>query len=269
MRQQGDIIEVSTWAELQDALYHDDWAPGLQRHRSSYVYRGLEDERYALSTSLNRQGASYLERHLLRNFIKYSQIDEEDKSIWNWLALAQHHGLPTRLLDWTYSPLVALHFAVSDFTKFDVDGILWAVNYLDPKAYLPDQLATVIDDEGSYIFTAQMLTRVVQSLEDLQRLKRGNFAIFLEPPSIDDRIVNQFAVFSMMSNPDVLISDWLQDKNIEWFRIRIPAKLKWMIRDRLDQANITERVLFPGLDGLATFLKRQYKDTRGRSEEGT
>ena len=45
--------------------------PGLDR--SSYVYRGLADRSYDLSTTLNRRGESHLERHLLRNFIKYSQ----------------------------------------------------------------------------------------------------------------------------------------------------------------------------------------------------
>jgi len=255
-------IEVQSWSELLDALYNDSWAPYLQRFRSSYVYRGLENKNYRLTTTLNRLGESHLEKHLLRNFRKYSQIEDENKSIWNWLALAQHHGLPSRLLDWTYSPLVALHFATANFMNFEEDGMIYAVNYVDSKEYLPDQLKKVIEEEGSHIFTAEMLDRAVKSLPELSRLKKDEFAIFFEPPSLDQRIVNQYAVFSMMSNPNAVISDWLPSKQLRHFRIIIPAELKWEIRDKLDQSNINERVLFPGLDGLATWLKRHYRDTR-------
>lgn len=249
-----------------DALFHDAWSAGLQRFRSSYVYRGLEDHHYDLTTTLNRLGESHLEKHLLRNFRKYSQIDDENKSIWNWLALAQHHGLPTRLLDWTYSPLVALHFATANFMHFHKDGLIWAINYVDTKEYLPDQMVRIIDDEGSHIFTAEMLDRAVSSIPELANLKREEFAIFFEPPSIDQRIVNQYAVFSMMSNPNRTLSAWLDKTEVRYFRIIIPAGLKWEIRDKLDQSNINERVLFPGLDGLARWLKRHYRDTRQKDK---
>ena len=259
-----NTIVVNSWSELQDALYNDAWSSYLKRYRSSYVYRGLEDVNYKLSTTLNRLGESHLEKHLLRNFRKYSQLPDHGKSIWDWLALAQHHGLPTRLLDWTYSPLVALHFATADFTNFDKNGVIWAVNYVDTKHYLPDQLALVIEEEGSHIFTPEMLDRTVTTLIDFGKLKRSDYAVFFEPPSIDDRIVNQYAVFSMMSNPNARIDKWLRDKSVRYFRIIIPASLKWEIRDKLDQSNINERVLFPGLDGLATWLKRHYRDTRDK-----
>jgi len=259
----GDSIRVNSWEELQEALYHDSFAPDLNRYRSSYVYRGLEDINYDLSTSLNRLGESHLERHLLRNFRKYSQIEDEKKSVWNWLALAQHHGLPTRLLDWTYSPYVALHFATSDFTTYGADGMIWAINYVDSKRYLPDQLKVIIEEEGSHIFTAEMLDKAARSLSEMQSLKPEDYIVFFEPPSIDQRIVNQYAVFSMMSNPDTQLHEWLGFTDIRHFRIIIPRELKWEIRDKLDQSNINERVLFPGLDGLATWLKRHYKDIRG------
>lgn len=256
-------LKVNSWAELQEALYHDSWAENLNRFRSGYVYRGVEDADFELSTSLNRLGESHLERHLLRNFRKYSQLENQmNNSLWNWLALAQHHGLPTRLLDWTYSPYVALHFATADFNNYDNDGAIWAINYRDTIQYLPKEYKKIIDTEGSHIFTAEMLERAANSLDDLKNAKEEAFAIFLEPPSIDQRIVNQYAVFSMMSDPDVNLLHWLEGKVVKYFKILIPARLKWEIRDKLDQSNINERVLFPGLDGLATWLKRHYRDSR-------
>ncbi len=263
---EAETYTVGSWTELMELLYHDSWSPALQRFRSGYVYRGMEDRDYPLTTTLNRLGESHLEKHLLRNFRKYSQIEDENKSIWNWLALAQHHGLPTRLLDWTYSPLVALHFATANFLRFNRDGIIWAINYVDTKEYLPDQLSVIIEEEGSHIFTAEMLDRAVNSISGLQKMKKDDFAVFFEPPSLDQRIVNQYAVFSMMSNPNITISQWLLEKEVRYFRILIPAALKWEIRDKLDQANINERVLFPGLDGLATWLKRHYRDNKTTTE---
>ena len=66
------------------------------------------------------------------------------------------------------------------------------------------------------------------------------------------------AMFSVMNDACALMDDWLNQHPDLWRKIIIPASLKWEIRDKLDQANITERTLFPGLDGLASWLKRYY-----------
>lgn len=256
-----ETFVANSWLELQELIYKDSFSKGLNRFRSSFTYRGLESKDYELSTSLNRLGDTRFEHHLLRNFKKYSQIEDDgNKSVWNWLALGQHYGLPTRLLDWTYSPLVALHFATADFNKFDEDGVIWAINYLHANQHLPKKLKEIIAEEGSYIFTEKMLRLSELRLEQLKELQRKDFALFFEPPSIDQRIVSQYAVFSMMSDPNVLIDQWIIDTQIDSFKIIIPAHLKWEIRDKLDQSNINERVLFPGLDGLTQWLKRHYKD---------
>src|SRR4029453_15408734 len=101
-------------------------------------------------------------------------------------------------------------------------------------------------------------TRIAGTLEKFQALSRADFVIFLEPPSLDARIVNQFPLFSLMSRADRCLEAWLQDHPELSRKVVIPARLKWEVRDKLDQAGITERVLFPGLDGLTAWLTRYY-----------
>ncbi len=68
---------------------------------------------------------------------------------------------------------------------------------------------------------------------------------------MDDRIVNQFALFSVMSSPKLGLDKWFELHPELCRKVVVPAALKWEIRDKLDQCNVSERVLFPGLDGLS------------------
>ncbi len=254
-------IYISSWSDLNEQLYEGSWKETLGRHRSNFVYRGLSQSSFNLRSSLSRLAGTSerIEGHLLRNFRKYARRDAvPDDSVWNWLALAQHHGLPTRLIDFTYSPLVAAHFATVNLASYDHDAAIWCVDFVKSNQLLPEKLRTILLDEGSDAFTVEMLRSVAGTLAEFDRLWGEEFVIFLEPPSLDDRIVNQFALFSMMSSQTSRLDNWLQQHPELYRRVIIPAGLKWEIRDKLDQANITERVMMPGLDGLSSWLKRYY-----------
>jgi hypothetical protein len=119
-------------------------------------------------------------------------------------------------------------------------------------------LQRLLEDGDSYVFTPEMLSRAAPTLEQFDALARDEFVIFLEPPSLDERIVNQYALFSLLSHPTASLDEWLAEHPSVYRRVVIPAELKWEVRDKLDQANITERVLYPGLDGLSRWLKRYY-----------
>ena len=259
-------ITVSSWTELMEEVYRDSWDQTIERFRSPFVFRGAADAAADLSTSLMRLAAGYkklskLEGHILRNFRKYAHIEADaqiGRSLWNWLALAQHHGLQTRLLDWTYSPMVAMHFATEDLSMYHADGQIWCINHREAARLLPKGLRKQAEAVGLDVFTADMLDRVAQSLEEFDQLLEDDFVVFLEPPSLDARIVNQFALFSLMNNPARSLDQLLDQHSDLAKRILIPAGLKWEVRDKLDQAGITERMLYPGLDGLSRWLSRYY-----------
>jgi hypothetical protein len=255
-----DVLRVGSWTELNERLYESSWREPIGRFRSNFAFRGVPRADYTLQSGLARLGATAdLERHILRNFRKYAQRNAvPHDSVWNWLAVAQHFGLPTRLLDWTYSPFVALHFATEDVELYDRDAVIWCLDFIASNRFLPERLQQVLRDEGSDVFTAEMLGKAAPALHDFDALAREPFVAFLEPPSLDDRIVNQFALFSLMSNVRAGLEEWLESRPGVSRQIVVPASLKWEVRDKLDQANITERVLYPGLDGLSRWLKRYY-----------
>lgn len=256
-----ETVRAESWRDLDELLFAGSWNQQLRRYRASHAYRGVARLGLDLRPGLARLGGDYpmKERHLLRNFRKYARRSfVGDDSTWNWLALAQHHGLPTRLLDWSYSPHVALHFATAVIAHMDEDAELWVVDFEAVNRHLPDELRSLLEEEGSYVFTGELLSRSLYSLEQLQEIDAAAFALFLEPPSLNERIINQAALFSLMSDPREMLHDWLEQHPGTSHRIIIPASLKWEVRDKLDQINISERVLFPGLDGLSAWLRRYY-----------
>jgi len=263
-------VTIQSWTELQEALFENSYQSAISRFRSNFVFRGAPRVTHGLETSLQTGGLESHERHLLTSFRKYAlRSAVHGDSVWNWLSVGKHHGLPTRLLDWTYSPYVAMHFATENFAHFDEDGAIWCVDYHETNQMLPKRVREILDQHDANIFTTEMLIEVAHTLAEFGALSRKDFVLFFEPPSLDERIVNQFALFSLPSSATMSLEELLKQREATHRRIIIPAALKWEVRDKLDQANITERVLFPGLDGLSLWLKRYFTTRPSPSAQTT
>src|SRR5512140_1932297 len=165
----GHDERARSFEHALELLFRDAWQEPLRRHRSNLAFRGLPDAGWELRSSLSRLGGQYeqLEYHLLRNFRKYAGVEAPSEiadSEWKWVTVGQHHGLPTRLLDWTYSPLVALHFATADLASAGADGVVWCVDYVCAHEELPQVLREVLRAAGAHVLTVQMLESVSRDL---------------------------------------------------------------------------------------------------------
>lgn len=260
-------ITIGSWEEYQSQCYQESYRPDLGRYRSPFAFRGVGVADWHLETSLQRLGHNkkklpVVEDCLLRNFEKYAER-EDLSSTWRRMAVAQHFGLPTTLLDWTFSPFVALHFATANSAHMKEDAAVWCVNVRKAHSYAPNKMINKLKKNSSMVFTLSMLDKF-KSLSEFDSLKgiEPTFPTFFEPPSLDGRIINQVALFSFLNEPSIIFDSWLKEKSSENSdlakKIIIPSDLKWEFRDKLDQANINERVLFPGLDGLSQWLARWY-----------
>lgn len=256
-----EAVRVESWLQLQDALFEGSWDESLKRFRPSFAFRGQSSVRHDLETSLKRLGLAGQERALLRAFRKYARMPTAlaMETPWHWLALAQHHELPTRLLDWTFSPYIALHFVTADLEAYREDGVVWCVDYRTTNRALPSPLRKALERESADVFSAELLAEVAADLGPFDALTKKELVLFFEPPSLDDRIVNQFALFSLMNGANHSLAEYLSRQRKGVRRVIIPAALKAEVRDKLDQANVNERVLFPGLDGLSRWLTRYYR----------
>jgi hypothetical protein len=150
---------------------------------------------------------------------------------------------------------VAAHFATASHP--DDEAAVWVVDCAAAHKLLPRRLEHALSEEGATVFTTELLAEHAPTLEAFYELGE-DIVLFFEPPSLDDRIVNQSAVLSAMSDASASFDEWLEHHPDIWHCWLIQPEAKAEIRARLDQANITERVLIPGLDGLAAWLRRYY-----------
>jgi hypothetical protein len=135
--------------------------------------------------------------------------------------------------------MVALHFATA--TWREDDAVLWIVDCEAVHRLLPDALRASLEQEGSLVFKHAIDPAELDAL-----VQDEPFALFFEPPSLDDRIVNQAAVLSVIADPQLQMDEWLAEHPDTFRGLRIPSELSARPRRRLDQAYITERLVTPG-----------------------
>lgn len=257
-------IRLTTMAEVMELIAEQTYDTQIQRNRSSFLYRGMPNAKFHLVTSLQRnclEKYATIEKSILRNFTKYAAIEATDikDSVWRQLILGQHHGLPTRLLDWSCSPLIGLHFATSgeDVEKMDKhDGQIWKVDINEINSLLPEEYKKMLEKEDAYLFTDDMLKG--ESLKKYDKAMENHAMAFMEPPSIDQRIINQYALFSIVPSGITDIEAFFSEYTHHTVRYVIDKSIRWEVRDFLDRININERTVYPGLDGISAWLKRHY-----------
>jgi hypothetical protein len=258
-------VVVRSLGEFLDTVTPSEPDRRTGRRRDTGVYRGTAHARAPLFTSLDRLGGTNpphtkadLEEHVLRNFIRYSRphIDQaRPHDAWEMLITAQHHGVPTRLLDWSYSPLVAAFFATRPGDSDD-DRAVWRLDWqVVHKAYGLPPLAMLVQDLGSLLGATDLTPWKLFAARDLKP-----FACMIEPPALDARIAAQAATFTLTSVTSKSFETFLQEQKLEEALTRyvIPAGSVAKLRDQLDIVGIDERRLFPDLDGVAAAIQRYY-----------
>ena len=264
-------IEVRSLGELIDHVTPEQPDPVTGRRRDSSVYHGSADASRSLLTSLDRLGGvkpphtkTALEEHILRNFIRYSRPHFPNaRDEWELLVAAQHHGLPTRLLDWTYSPLVAAHFATQarrGRQEDEHDRAVWRLDWqrvhrhfgYPELAQLTDDLRGLSSHEKDRRFTPWELIRADR--------KQKPFAVLVEPPTLDTRIAAQSAVFTLSTDTSQPFDAFLKEHGLldALTKYLIAAEDVSLVRDQLDLVTVDERRLFPDLDGVAERMRRYY-----------
>lgn len=260
-------VHIETLEQLLPLLTEQNYRPDIDRNRSPYVYRGMSDASFKMYTSLSRNCKNLqkqLEPAILENFAKYAINDEPSigKSVWRQMILGQHYGLPTRLLDWTQSALVGLNFAMTEENLEDMDKhdcAVWRINMSEMTCLLPESYKKAITRKHSMIFTVDMLKELTgNSLKQYDEDMGSSSMVIFEPPSLNQRIINQHSFFSAVPIGMEDIEKFLDDNTNDTVKYIINKSLRWRVRDMLDQLNMSERIVYPGMEGLSKWIARHY-----------
>ncbi|MFD2915314.1 FRG domain-containing protein [Psychroserpens luteus] len=218
--------------EIKDFV---DFHKVVEKHSSSnFVFRGQQNFYWELIPKIGRPEFSknvplyFKEEDIIRSWLRYSGHLLKSKPVdeWDELTLGQHHGLATRLLDWTKNPLVALYFATFDLNKKN------------------DASVFIMDFQNSVLKTKEF------SPFDQNKTISGVFY----PKGLSARVINQRGVFTISHKPDLSLEKILSDYT--FIKLRIKGKAKKGILRNLEQYGINEFSIYQDLDNLSNYLNR-------------
>lgn len=218
------VVDINNFKEYHDVVE--------KYSGTNFAFRGHSDFGWKLIPKIGRPDYARTipklldEELLLAAWMRYSSqlLNKQPLDNWDCLSLAQHHGLATRLLDWTKNPLVALFFATFDL-EIDEDGAV-----------------IVMDFKNMTLKTA-----------GLNPFKIPSSGIFY-PKGLTSRVVSQRGIFSISHKPTKSLENLLEDCN--FIKIRINKKAKENIQKTLEQYGINEFSIYQDLDNLSNYLNR-------------
>ena len=204
-----------------------------------------------------------------------SDLRPEDDWDFEWYFLMQHHGVPTRLLDWSDGVLIALHFAIrnkrlpakTDSVVYVLDPY-WLLKELDKhpdrqetkdrwKAYCNKCPSDYEEDEWERLY----LPADEDDLE-IKELETPKIPMLWDSPHLSRRVAAQRSRFMIFGTDPKWISGLLQKNNSRIAKVVIDAGAIRTARHELRDAGITESVIFPDLDGLGRELEQQWRNRR-------
>ena len=240
---------------------------GRQAERRSNVpfwFRGCTDKDYELVPSIGRRPYSVKNEKALLDAFKQNAVqfmEQQPVSEWEWLLWAWHHDLPTRLLDWTESPLVGLYFATHSLDEIDKndckDGVLWFL------------LPTILNSYSNINLTGRELPIFEEGDEAL-----GNYlpsklvveGVHMKPVAgiaarHSKRMQAQHSVFTVTHMDQTAINEVGYKKRYNHIgRYVVPADAKPRIRAELTTLRITRLSIFPDLDNVARLAREPYDE---------
>jgi len=170
-----------------------------------------------------------------------------------WLTLARHYGLPTRLLDWSGNPLVALYFAVQND---DEDGCLWAMYPLFLNLRTLGQARLIAFDDPLFTEIASIAFEIDPKLAVARTNELTATVLAVDAKEIDPRIFAQQGSFTIHANEYDLAGLSYDHPELPWRRaFKIPASAKPDLRNMLEYIGVRRSTLFPDLASLAEDLK--------------
>ena len=221
----------------------------IEKNNGPVIFRGHSDIDWKLVPTIARlnpkkspiklsNGWQGLEEVLLNDFKKHASLylSREPKSKLEWMIQAQHHGLPTRLLDWTTNPLKALFFAVENTAHHDIDGKV-------------------------FVFFPRMWSENPEGLD----IEKSNCVDVFYPINISNRVRAQegcFVLFPQKNNfecHEPLNEGFSQSCAVSISSIIIEKKYKKQLIKQLDQLGVNDMTMFPDLDGVSKSIRRKFQ----------